>query len=70
MTILPTLSVIGLIEVETDFATREEDRALLCKARHEADFYVVCVLRPWTKGCATEVCVPLSKLAQCVDETV
>jgi len=49
-------------------ATRPEDRSRLWKARHDA-FYAALALRPGCKGWATDVCVPLSRLAECIVET-
>ncbi|MFC6490059.1 FAD-binding oxidoreductase [Nitratireductor sp. GCM10026969] len=45
-----------------------EERQKLWKARH--DFYWAgFVLRPGTKALATDVCVPISRLAECIVET-
>ncbi|MDQ0303884.1 FAD-binding oxidoreductase [Ancylobacter polymorphus] len=50
------------------WATRPEDRTRLWQARHDA--YWACLpLKPGAKALATDVCVPLSRLADCVDET-
>ena len=49
-------------------AEKTEDRARLWKARH--DFYWAALgLRPGAKGIATDVCVPVSRLAECIAET-
>jgi D-lactate dehydrogenase (cytochrome) len=46
-------------------ASREEERARLWKARH--DFYWAgLALRPGARGLSTDVCVPISRLADCV----
>lgn len=49
-------------------ATKPEERTRLWKARHDA-FYAALALRPGCKGWATDVCVPLSRLAECILET-
>ncbi|MGL5362077.1 MAG: FAD-binding oxidoreductase [Bosea sp. (in: a-proteobacteria)] len=51
-----------------DWATKAEDRTRLWQARHDA-YWAAMVLRPGAKGISTDVCVPLSRLAECVDET-
>jgi D-lactate dehydrogenase (cytochrome) len=50
------------------WATRAEDRNRLWQARHDA-YYAALALRPGAKGWATDVCVPISALAQCIAET-
>ena len=55
----------------TDFrwATRPEDRNQLWDARHNA--YFACLqIRPGSRAIATDVCVPISRLAECVRETM
>jgi D-lactate dehydrogenase (cytochrome) len=50
-----------------EWAVHEEDRAKLWQARH--DVYHACVaMRPGCKAFATDVCVPISRLAECVGE--
>ncbi|MBK5928406.1 FAD-binding oxidoreductase [Rhodobaculum claviforme] len=51
------------------WATRPEDRTALWKMRHNA-FYSCKALYPDRPPIVTDVCVPISRLAQAVDETV
>ncbi len=51
-----------------EWATRPEDRSRLWKARHNA-YYAAMALQPGTQGFATDACVPISRLADCVLET-
>ncbi len=48
--------------------TKEEDRQRLWQARHDA-FWATKSLMPGKEAFATDVCVPISRLAQCVNET-
>jgi D-lactate dehydrogenase (cytochrome) len=50
------------------WATKPEDRNKLWEARHNA-FYAALALRPGCKGWPTDVCVPISRLAECIAET-
>jgi len=50
------------------WATTTEDRAKLWTARHNA-FYAALALRPGCKPWTTDVCVPISRLAECILET-
>ena len=50
------------------WATRAEDRTKLWKARHDA-YWAGLGLRPGCSGLSTDVCVPISRLAECVAET-
>jgi D-lactate dehydrogenase (cytochrome) len=45
-----------------------EERARLWKARHEA-YYAALALRTGAIGWTTDVCVPISKLPDCIEET-
>jgi len=51
-----------------EWATRLEDRERLWQARHDA-FYAAVALRPGARAWTTDVCVPISRLADCVVET-
>ena len=51
-----------------EWATKPEDRTRLWQARHDA-YWAAFVLRPGSKATATDVCVPISRLAECVEET-
>jgi D-lactate dehydrogenase (cytochrome) len=50
------------------WATRLEDRERLWQARHNAH-YAGLALRPGCRSWPTDVCVPISRLAECVAET-
>jgi D-lactate dehydrogenase (cytochrome) len=54
----------------TDFewATRPEDRSRLWNARHNA-YFAMLQLKPGSRAVTTDVCVPISRLAECVIET-
>ncbi|MBS3649216.1 FAD-binding protein [Pseudaminobacter sp. 19-2017] len=45
-----------------------EERARLWKARHDS-YWSNFTLRPGAKGLSTDVCVPISRLAECIKET-
>lgn len=47
---------------------RTEDRNKLWQARHDV-YYAMMALRPGCKGMVTDVCVPISRLAECITET-
>jgi len=51
-----------------EWATRLEDRERLWQARHEA-LYAALALRPGARAWTTDVCVPISRLADCILET-
>ena len=51
------------------WATQEEDRLKLWQARHDA-FWATQAVRPaGTESISTDVCVPISRLAECVEAT-
>jgi D-lactate dehydrogenase (cytochrome) len=49
-------------------ATKEEDRQKLWQARHDA-FWATKSLMPGKESFSTDVCVPISRLAECVTQT-
>ena len=50
------------------WATSAEERARLWKARHHA-FYAVIAQRPGCRGWSSDVCVPVSRLGECIHFT-
>jgi len=62
-------------EIVADFGAQEfrwsdraEDRNALWKMRHDA-YYACLALRPGTRAVVTDICVPISALAEAVEET-
>ena len=54
--------------LDFEWATRPEERSRLWQARHDA--YFACLqLRKGSRMIATDVCVPISRLAECIAET-
>jgi D-lactate dehydrogenase (cytochrome) len=51
------------------WATRPEDRTQLWEARHNA-YFAGLQIRPGSRAVSTDVCVPISRLAECVHETM
>ncbi|TMH28324.1 MAG: FAD-binding protein, partial [Betaproteobacteria bacterium] len=55
--------------MDFQWATKPEDRNQLWQARHDA--YFACLqIRPGSRAVSTDVCVPISRLAECVHETM
>ncbi|HET7774730.1 MAG TPA: FAD-linked oxidase C-terminal domain-containing protein, partial [Azospira sp.] len=54
--------------LDFQWATRPEDRTRLWQARHDA--YFACLqLKPGSRCFPTDVCVPISRLAECIHAT-
>ena len=51
------------------WATKPEERTQLWDARHNA-YFAGLQLRPGSRAVSTDVCVPISRLAECVHETM
>ena len=51
-----------------EWATHPEDRSRLWQARHDA-YYAGIGLKPGCRALTTDVCVPISRLADCIGET-
>ncbi|HLU02901.1 MAG TPA: FAD-linked oxidase C-terminal domain-containing protein [Advenella sp.] len=54
--------------MDFEWADRPEDRSRLWTARHNA-YFAGLQLRPGCRASTTDVCVPISRLAECVSET-
>ena len=54
--------------VDFRWATSQEERGKLWHARHNAH-YALMAMRPGCRAWPTDVCVPISRLAQCIAET-
>jgi D-lactate dehydrogenase (cytochrome) len=67
------VEIVGMLAAENggggfDWSNLPEQRAKLWKARHEA-YYAAVALRPGAVGWTTDVCVPISRLPECITET-
>jgi D-lactate dehydrogenase (cytochrome) len=51
------------------WATKPEERTRLWQARHDS-YWAILTLRPGARTFATDTCVPISRLADCVEETL
>jgi D-lactate dehydrogenase (cytochrome) len=51
-----------------DWATKAEDRTRLWQARHDS-YWAAIALRPGIAALSTDVCVPISRLAECVTQS-
>ena len=51
-----------------NWASKTEERGKLWQARHDA-YFATLALEPGKQGYATDVCVPISRLAECIAET-
>jgi len=68
-------TIADFVSIAADFgagdmrwAESEQERAALWKARHDA-WWAIHALFPGTKGVTTDACVPISRLADCIDES-
>ncbi|MBI4986964.1 MAG: FAD-binding protein [Rhodocyclales bacterium] len=54
--------------MDFEWTARPEDRTRLWQARHDA-YYACLGLKPGARSLTTDVCVPISRLADCIAET-
>jgi D-lactate dehydrogenase (cytochrome) len=55
--------------MDFEWAMRPEDRSRLWQARHDA-YYAGLQLKPGARALTTDVCVPISRLAECIAESL
>ncbi|SDV49474.1 FAD-binding oxidoreductase [Chitinasiproducens palmae] len=55
--------------LDFEWATRPEDRNRLWSARHNF-YFAMLQLKPGCRAVTTDVCVPISRLAECIDGTL
>jgi D-lactate dehydrogenase (cytochrome) len=55
--------------MDFDWADKPEDRSRLWQARHDA-YYACLGLQPGARSLTTDVCVPISRLAECIGATL
>jgi D-lactate dehydrogenase (cytochrome) len=54
--------------MDFEWATKPEERSRLWAARHQA-YYACLQLRPGCRAVSTDVCVPISRLTECIEAT-